>query len=75
MEVKMCDMCILECRIRVIGLSSWKSWGWSHSGVRRIHLCSEHQGRGTMVTLKKQSMEEFKEMVRIIDRRIRIALI
>jgi hypothetical protein len=63
MEVKLCDLCLKESgKLKVIGWG-WKSWGWSNSGVRRIHYCGVHNVK----FLKSQTLEEYRKMIYDID--------
>jgi hypothetical protein len=66
MDVKLCDLCLKETgTLKVIG-RQWKSFGWSRSGIRRIHYCGMHED-----TFKWKGMteEEFRTMVYEIDKK------
>jgi hypothetical protein len=64
MEVKICDLCLKDSgTIKLTGGRGWHSWGWSNSGIRRIHYCSKHSTNA----MKGTTLEQFRKLVYEID--------
>lgn len=64
MEVKICDVCLIQGKVTVIN-SKWWSYGWTHSGIRRLHLCYGHSGT------KTPSLEVHTQTVLAADRALK----
>jgi len=70
MDTKICDLCLKESNKIVILGNKWQSWGWSNSGIRRIHYCDKHN----TVALRKMTRDDFRTMIYEIDAKYNIPL-
>ena len=41
MRMAVCDICLIESRKLT---KATTNWGFTHSGVRRLHYCESHRG-------------------------------
>ncbi|KKS89337.1 MAG: hypothetical protein UV64_C0007G0040 [Parcubacteria group bacterium GW2011_GWC1_43_11b] len=64
MDVKICDVCLIQGNVTILN-SRWLAYGWTKSGIRKLHLCYGHSGT------KTPSIEVHSQTVLAADRALR----